>query len=99
MKPPERGAPAHPGQRVAGAEGSAWQQIGGDKDKTDWPRLQVCGPRPPGPGRLSGSSARSRFARRMVFEAFKYKHARAIDYDGFIDRRPNQRPRSWRAST
>ncbi len=36
---------------------------------------------------------RTRFARSMVFEEFKYKHARAIDYDGFIDRKPNQRPR------
>jgi len=35
----------------------------------------------------------------MVFEAFKYKHARAIDYDRFADRRPDQAPRSWRAST
>ena len=43
--------------------------------------------------------ARARFARRMVFEEFKYKHARAIDYDDFIDRKPNQRPRRWRAST
>ena len=42
---------------------------------------------------MSGSSARSRFARSMVFEAFKYKHARAIDYGDFIDRKPNQAPR------
>ncbi len=42
---------------------------------------------------------RSDFARSMVFEEFRYKHARAIDYDGFIDRKPNQRPRLWRAST
>ena len=31
---------------------------------------------------------RSDFARAMMFEEFKYKHARSIDYDGFIDRRP-----------
>ena len=33
------------------------------------------------------------FARAMVFEEFKYKHARAIDYDRFLDRKPNQAPR------
>ena len=42
---------------------------------------------------------RARFARSMVFEAFKYKHARAIDYDGFHDRRPNQAPRICGATT
>ncbi len=41
---------------------------------------------------------RSDFARSMVFEEFRYKHARAIDYDGFIDRKPNQRSRLWRAA-
>ena len=33
------------------------------------------------------------FARAMVFEEFKYKHARAIAYDRFRDRKPNQAPR------
>ena len=41
---------------------------------------------------------RSDFARAMVFEEFKYKHARAIDYGDFVDRRPNQAPRRWRAA-
>ena len=41
---------------------------------------------------------RARFARSMVFEEFKFKHARAIDYDGFIDRKPNAPPRPWRAA-
>lgn len=59
MRPPERGAPAHPGQRVAGAGKSAWQQIDDHKDRTDWPRLQVCGWRPPGPGELAAQAARA----------------------------------------
>ena len=41
--------------------------------------------------------ARARFARSMVFEEFRYKHARAIDYDDFHDRWPDQAPRRWRA--
>ena len=41
---------------------------------------------------------RGDYARDAVFEAFGYQHARAIDYDDFIDRKPNQRPRLWRAS-
>ena len=41
---------------------------------------------------------RARFARSVVFEEFRYRHARAIDYDGFIDRKPNAPPRPWRAA-
>ncbi len=40
---------------------------------------------------------RAGFARAMVFEAFGYRHARAIDYDGFVDRKPNLAPVWWRA--
>ena len=35
-------------------------------------------PRPLGPRQ------RGRFARPIVFEEFRYKHARAIDYGGFV---------------
>ena len=54
--------------------------------------------RPVGP-RPRRRDPRARFARRMVFEAFKYKHARAIDYDRFVDRKPDQAPRTWGASS
>ena len=36
---------------------------------------------------------RARFARSAVFEMFPYKHARAINYNGFVDRHPSQPPR------
>jgi hypothetical protein len=36
---------------------------------------------------------RAKFARRMVFEQFGYRHARAIDYDKFVDRKPGELPR------
>ncbi len=42
---------------------------------------------------------RARFARRMVFEEFRYRDARAIDYGDFIDRAPDQAPRVWRAAS
>ena len=48
---------------------------------------------------------RASFARAMVFEEFRYRHARALDYDGFIDRNPNQLSRWstarrwWRAAS
>ena len=42
---------------------------------------------------------RSDFARAMVFEVFKYKDARALDFDGFTDRKPRQAFRQWGAST
>ncbi len=38
------------------------------------------------------------YARDAVFETFGYQHARAIDYDGFIDRKPNLAPVWWRAA-
>ncbi len=41
---------------------------------------------------------RRNFARAMVFEAFKYKHARALDQGTFIDRRPDQASRFWRST-
>ena len=39
---------------------------------------------------------RGGFARGIVFAEFGSKHARALDYDGFIDRKPNQAPLWWR---
>ena len=54
--------------------------------------------RPSSPKTQASLRRRARFARRMVFEEFRFKHARAIDYDDFIDRRPNQAPRRWRAT-
>ncbi len=42
---------------------------------------------------------RSGFARDAVYAAFGYRHGRAIDYGGFVDRRPNQRRSAWRASS
>ena len=36
---------------------------------------------------------RADFARAAVFEEFRTRNARAIDYDGFVDRRPNEPPR------
>jgi hypothetical protein len=47
------------------------------------------------PAFQSQASLRRRdFARAVVFEEFGYRHARAIDYDGFVDRKPNQAPRA-----
>ena len=42
---------------------------------------------------------RSDYARDAVFEEFRYKHARAIDYGAFVDRKPGPALRRWRAST
>ncbi len=33
------------------------------------------------------------FARDAVFDGFCHRDARAIDYDGFVDRRPDELPR------
>ena len=41
---------------------------------------------------------RDRFARGMVFEEFRYKYARALNYGGFVDRQPDQVPRYWRST-
>ena len=46
--------------------------------------------------RRNGTAAtgrRKHFSRRMVFEQFGYRHARAIDYDNFVDRRPSDVPK------
>ena len=40
---------------------------------------------------------RGNFARAMTFSEFRYRDARALDYDGFVDRRPNQAV-TWRVS-
>ncbi len=42
---------------------------------------------------------RAGFARGIVFEVFGYRNARAIDYDGFVDRKPNPAPLWWRAAS
>ena len=43
------------------------------------------------------------FARDAVFDGFCHRDARALDYDGFVDRRPAEAPRlspvSWRRET
>lgn len=40
----------------------------------------------------STSNRADTFARDAVFAEFQPKHARAIDYDGFVDRLPHQPP-------
>ena len=55
--------------------------------------------RPSSPKTQASLRRRARFARRMVFESFRHRDARAIDCDGFHDRRPNQAARIWRATT
>ncbi len=39
------------------------------------------------------SKHRADFARSAVLAEFRTRAARAIDYDGFVDRRPNEPPR------
>ncbi len=41
---------------------------------------------------------RAGFARDIVFAEFGYRHARAIDYDGFVDRNPTPAGVWWRAA-
>ena len=45
--------------------------------------------------KLPNSAAKSReaFARSAVYSEFGYHAARALDYDGFVDRLPDQAPR------
>ena len=46
------------------------------------------------------ATARTDFARAAVFAGFRPRDARALDHDGFEDRRPDELPRpspaSWR---
>ena len=42
---------------------------------------------------LSRERRRARFGRSAVFEEFPYRHARALDYDKFQDRKPSEKPR------
>lgn len=42
---------------------------------------------------------RADFARDIVFAEFGYRHARAIDYDEFVDRTPTAAPVWWRAES
>ncbi len=48
------------------------------------------------------STRRVAFARAAVFEEFRPRDAAAIDYNGFVDRKPHEAPRpgpeSWRPS-
>ena len=48
-------------------------------------------------------ASRDNFARSAVFAEFRRKHAVALDYDGFVDRRPHEQPRpvleAWRRET
>ena len=43
---------------------------------------------PQAPKKQASLQRRSDFARAMVFEEFKHKDARAIDYGAFADRKP-----------
>ncbi len=49
------------------------------------------------PKKQTALRRRCNHARNAVFEAFGYRHARAIDYDGFIDRKPTPAPMWWRS--
>ncbi len=60
----------------------------------DIPRI----PPQPQPNQAS-RRRRGNFARNAVFEMFPYRHARAIDYGKFADRKPNQLPRCAPAAT
>lgn len=88
----------HPDPKGTGARDSsdADASLGSDVSVSSNFRAPVqarpLGPRP-------HRARRARFARRMVFGVFPYRHARAIDYDRFVDRKPDQRLRRWRAST
>ncbi len=37
--------------------------------------------------------SRAAYARDAVFDGFRSRDARALDHDGFVDRRPEQAPR------
>ena len=53
------------------------------RDKPDSPKLQA---------------RRRDFARAAVFAEFGYRSGRALDYDGFVDRRPDRLPKRWWAA-
>ena len=53
---------------------------------------------PQAPKKQAVLRCRCDFARDAVFEEFQYRDARAIDYGGFIDPKPDQRLRLWRAA-
>ncbi len=48
------------------------------------------------------NTTRAAYARAAVFEEFRPRDAAAIDYDGFVDRKPHEAPapgpESWRPS-
>ena len=48
-------------------------------------------------------ASRADFARAAVFEEFRRRDAVALDFGGFVDRRPDKRPRpapeAWRHET
>ena len=49
------------------------------------------------------NTSRANFACSAVYAEFRPRDATAIDFDGFVDRRPNETPRpapeSWRRET
>ena len=52
----------------------------------------------PNPTR-SDRRVRASFARDIVFAEFGYQHAKAIDYDGFCDRKPTSAGMWWRSGS
>ncbi len=52
----------------------------------------------PQAGKKQEHPHRAGFARDIVFAEFGYRHARAIDYDGFVDRNPTPAGVWWRAA-
>ncbi len=62
--------------------------------KCDKPEL-----RPQAPRNQAALRRRADFARAAVFHEFGYQAGRAIDYNGFEDRLPNQLPPQWPRAT
>ena len=56
---------------------------------TTFPKRRATAPKLPN----SATKTREAFARSAVFAEFGYHAARALDYVGFADRRPDQAPR------
>ena len=52
---------------------------------------------PPNRKTQARPSHRAGFARDMVFAEFGYCAGRALDYDGFVDRKPNPATVWWRS--
>ncbi len=89
MKPDKRKPPARD-RRLSGDN----VEVAG----VDIPRI------PPQHPTKQASRRRGNFARAAVFEEFGYRSGRALDYDGFVDRKPNRLSRwstsaTWRAAS